>query len=108
MRTQRAALANPSANKRMKPATLRPMVFRQLATDALVPVTNFKHRGPDYLLHKLLTSMFWTAAMVPPVLVIMPVHANAPTHILSSTIATIAMPWRQSRLDFNLASCSFF
>ena len=36
---QQVALTNPSANKRMKQATLRPMVFRQLATDARALVT---------------------------------------------------------------------
>ena len=36
------------------------MVFRQLATDVCAPVTNFKHFRSDWLLHKLLTSMFWT------------------------------------------------
>ena len=92
MRTQRAALANPSANKRMKQATLRPMLFGQLATNARAPVTNSNHCGSDWLLHKLLTYMFWTVARVPPVLVIMSTHAAAPTHILPSVIATISMP----------------
>ena len=89
MRTQRAALANPSANKCVKPATLRPMVFRQLATDAHAPVTNFKHCESDWLLHKLLTSIFWTVAMVLQVLVITSVHVCAPTHILPSAIAAM-------------------
>ena len=45
---------------------------RQLAIDACAPATNPKYRKSDWLLHKLLTFMFWTVAMVPPVLV-MPV-----------------------------------
>ena len=89
---QRMALSNSSAHKRVKQATLRPIVFKQLATDARAPGTNFKHCGSDWLLHKLLTYMFWTVAMVPPVLVITPVHTGAPTHILLSAIATISMP----------------
>ena len=40
---QQVALVNPSSNKHVKQATLRPMVFRPLATDA--PVTNIKHCG---------------------------------------------------------------
>ena len=74
------------------------MVFRQLATDARAPVTTSNHCGSDWLLHKLLTSMFWTVAMVPPVLVITSVHAGASTHILPSAIATTLMPKNQSRL----------
>ena len=89
---QRVALANPPANKRVKQAKLRAMVFRQLATDARAPVTNVKLCWSDWLLHKRLTSMLWTVAMVPPVLVITSVHADAPTHILPSAIATIAIP----------------
>ena len=67
------------------------MVFRQLATDARAPVANFKHCGSDWLLHKLLTSMFWTVAMVVPGLVIMVILAGAPTHIPLSVIATVFM-----------------
>ena len=67
-------------------------MFRQLATDARAHSTNFKHCGSDWLLHKLLTSMFWAVALVPPVLVITSVHTGAPTHILPSAIATISMP----------------
>ena len=85
-------------NKRLKQATLRRMVLKQLVTDAHAPVTNFKHCESDWLLHKLLTSMFWMVAMVPPVLVITPVHAGATTHILPSAIATISMPKHHSRL----------
>ena len=41
------ALENPSANKRAKQATIWPMVFRQLATDARALGTNSKHCGSD-------------------------------------------------------------
>ena len=44
-------------NKRLKQATLRRMVLKQLVTDAHAPVTNFKHCESDWLLHKLLTSI---------------------------------------------------
>ena len=74
------------------------MVFRQLATDAHAPVTNSKHCGSDWLLYKLLTSMFQMVAMVPLVLVITSVHTGAPTHILPSAIATISMPEEQFQL----------
>ena len=57
------------------------MVFRQLATDARAHSTNFKHCGSDWLLHKLLTSIVWTVAMVLPMLVITSVRAGAPTFI---------------------------
>ena len=82
-----------------------------LATDARAPVTNSKHCGSDWLLHKLLTSMFWTVAMVPPVIVITSIHAGTPTHILLSAIATISMPKDQSwlvcrRLTWLLAASS--
>ena len=36
-------------------ATLRPIVFRQLATEARAPGSNSKHCGSDWLLRKLLT-----------------------------------------------------
>ena len=67
-------------------------MFRQLATDAHAPVANSKHCECDLLLHKLLTSMFWTVAMVVPGLVITAIHAGALTHIPLSAIATIFMP----------------
>ena len=76
------------------------MMFRQLATDAQAPVTNSKHCGSDWLLYKLLTSMFWMVAMVPPALVITSVHVGAPTHILPSAAATISMPEEQPQLVF--------
>ena len=103
---QRTTLSN-SANKRGKQATLRPMVFRQLATDAHAPVTNFKHCGSDWLLHKLLTSIVWTVAMVPPVLVITSVRAGAPTHTFISYCYNLFNAQGQSLLvlqTFNLAS----
>ena len=82
---QRVALANPSANKRVKQSRLRPMVFRQLATDARAPVTNSKHCGSDAMhLISCCTSclllFFWTIAAAPPVLVVMSVHAEVLTH----------------------------
>ena len=64
------------------------MMFRQFATDALALITNCKHCGSDVpnafdrLLHDLLTSMFWTVEMVPPVLVVMSVHADVPAQQL--------------------------
>ena len=74
---KRVALANSSANKHMKQATLQPMVFRQLATDARVPVTNSKHCGSDAMrltgccIDCLFQSfILWTIAAVPPVLAI--------------------------------------
>ena len=76
----------------MKQATLRPMVFRQLATDARAPVTNSEHCGSDWLLHKLLTSMFWTVAILPSVLVIKSVYGGAPTHILKSVGFVVVQP----------------
>ena len=66
------------------------MVLKQLVTDAHAPVTNFKHCESDWLLHKLLTSIFWTVAMVLQVLVITSVHVCAPTHILPSAIAAMS------------------
>ena len=75
---QGAALANPSVNKHMKQATLLwPMVFKQLVTAAHALVTKFKHCESDWLLHKLLTPMLWAVAMVPLMLVITSVHADA-------------------------------
>ena len=58
-----AILSNSSANKRVKQATLQPMVFRQPATDARAPVTNSEHCGSDWLLHKLLTA--WCSCWCP-------------------------------------------
>ena len=37
----------PPINKRLKQATLRPMVFKQLVTAAYAPVTNFEHCQSD-------------------------------------------------------------
>ena len=37
----------PPINKRLKQATLRPIVFKQLVTVAYAPVTNFEHCQSD-------------------------------------------------------------
>ena len=39
----------------------------------------------------LLIPIFWTVEMVPPLLVVTCVHADAPIHILLSAIATLFM-----------------
>ena len=87
---------NPPAENISKQATLPPILFMQLATDAHALVTNSKIwlgcNAFDLLLHNLLTFIFWTVAMVPFVFVVKSVHTDVPTHILPSAIATISMP----------------
>ena len=81
------------------------MVFRQLATDARAPVTNSEHCGSDWLLHKLFTSMFWTVAILPSVLVITSVYGGVPTHILKSVGFLVVQPGffaASSDANFNL------
>ena len=60
------------------------MMFRKFATDPRDPA-NFKRcesNAFDWLLHNLLTSLFWTVAMVPPMLVVTSAHADAPAQLL--------------------------
>ena len=92
-------------------------MFRQLATDALGTLTNFKHCEPDAMrllgccTSCLLLYSGHVSMVMPVVVVVTPVHADAPTYILLSAIATGLVPREASLVileRFNLVSCSLF